>query len=181
VHVAGVDLPDGPDDTGHVGGEDAGAEPVGRAVGLRDRVLEVLGRADLMICAVCSARSSASSAARSRIRIRSWAGVRRQLTAPASARSSAARTSSGPATGTVPVIVPSNGEVTSSVRPLAVACHVPPISIFISAYSPVSGLGSMHSTLHDLIHQVNSLSSVKNSSFRWTFHWAGGHGQSSCA
>src|SRR6185312_11197144 len=46
VHGAGVDLPDGPDRAGHVGGEDAGAEPVGRAVGLRDRVLEVLGRAD---------------------------------------------------------------------------------------------------------------------------------------
>ena len=101
----------------------------------------VLPASALMICAICSARSSASSAARSRIRIRSWAGVRRQVTAPASARSTAARTSSGPATGTVPVTVPSNGEVTSSVRPLAAACHVPPISIFISAYSPVSGSG----------------------------------------
>src|SRR5215831_7552841 len=37
VHVAGVDLPDGPHGAGHVGGEDAGAEPVRRAVGLRDR------------------------------------------------------------------------------------------------------------------------------------------------
>ena len=69
------------------------------------------------------------------------AGVRRQVTAPLSARSTAARTSSGPATGTVPVTVPSNGEVTFSVRPFAAACHVPPISIVISAYSPVSGVG----------------------------------------
>ena len=95
----------------------------------------------LMICAVCSARSSASSAARSRMRIRSWAGVRRQVTAPASARSSAARTSAGPATGTVPVTVPSNGEVTSSVRPLAAACHVPPISISICTHQPVRRVG----------------------------------------
>src|SRR5690348_5358600 len=133
-----------------------------------------------MICAVCSARSSASSAARSRIRIRSWAGVRRQVIAPASAWSSAARTSSGPATGTVPVAVPSNGEVTSSVRPLAAACHVPPISIFISVYSPVSGLGSMHSTLHDPIHQVNILLSFKNPSFRWPLSRASGRGHRWC-
>src|SRR6266496_567217 len=46
VHGAGVDLPDGPDGTGNVGSEDARAEPVGGAVGLRDRALEVLGRAD---------------------------------------------------------------------------------------------------------------------------------------
>jgi len=111
-----------------------------------------------MIWAVCSARSSASSAARIRIRIRSKAGVHRQVAAPDSARSSAARTSSAPATGTVPMTAPSNGEVTSSARPLAAGCHVPPISISICApackcvggRSPVP-TGSMHSTLHDPI------------------------------
>ena len=101
----------------------------------------VLPASALMTCAVCAARPSASSAARSRIRIRSWAGVRRQVTAPPAARSSAARTSAVSATGTVPVTVPSNGEVTSSVRPLAVGCHAPPISISMCLYQPVSVSG----------------------------------------
>ena len=46
-----------------------------------------------------------------------------------------------PFDGTVPVTVPSNGEVTSSVRPLAAGCHVPPISISICTHQPVSGIG----------------------------------------
>ena len=48
----------------------------------------------------------------------------------------------GTVTGTVPATVPSNGEVTSSVRPLAAGCHIPPISISMRTYSPVHGSGS---------------------------------------
>jgi hypothetical protein len=121
-----------------------------------------------MICAVCSARSSASSAARSRIRTRSCAGVRRQVTAPVSARLTAARTSAGPATGTVPVTVSSNGEVTSSVRPLAAGCHVPPISISICTHQSVRGamnFTTLPTTLHDPIDQVNNSLYIKNPSF----------------
>src|SRR5215217_938290 len=43
VDVAGVDLPDGPNGTGEVGGEQAGGQPEGGAVGLRDGRLPVLG------------------------------------------------------------------------------------------------------------------------------------------
>ena len=46
VDHAGVDLPDRPHRTGDVGGEHARAEPVRRAVGLRDRALPVVGDRD---------------------------------------------------------------------------------------------------------------------------------------
>ena len=62
-----------------------------------------------MVRPMSPARSSASWAARRRIRIRSCAGVRRQRTAPASAAARAASTSSLPATGTVPTTEPSYG------------------------------------------------------------------------
>ena len=93
----------------------------------------VLPASALMICAVASARSSASSAARSMIRIRSCAGVRRQVTAPCSAWSTAVRTSAASATGTVPAADPSKGEVTSSERPLAAGRHAPPMSISMAS------------------------------------------------
>jgi hypothetical protein len=67
----------------------------------------VLPVSALIVLPVSAARSSASSAARRRIRIRSCAGVRRQVSAPGSAAVSAASTSSGPATGTVPTTEPS--------------------------------------------------------------------------
>src|ERR687889_1337577 len=45
VDVPGVDLPDGPDRAGDVGGEDPRSETERGAVGLRDRRLPVLGLA----------------------------------------------------------------------------------------------------------------------------------------
>jgi hypothetical protein len=67
----------------------------------------VLPVSALIVLAVPAARWSASSAARSRIRIRSCAGVWRQVRAPCSAAVSAAPTSSVPATATVPTTAPS--------------------------------------------------------------------------
>ena len=40
--------------------------------------------------------------------------------------------------GVRPSTAPSNGDVTSSARPLAAGCHVPPISISICQHQPVS-------------------------------------------
>ena len=69
---------------------------------------------------------------------------------------------------------PSNGEVTSSVRPLAAGCHLPPISISICKHQPVSASGAamrpqglMNSTLHDRIHQVNRWTAIKNPSSKF--------------
>src|SRR5215218_340493 len=105
----------------------------------------VLPVSALISRAVSSARSSASSAARNRIRMRSWAGVRRQVVAPRSAALSAPSTSSGPATGTVPTIEPSYGEVTSSVRPEpAAGRHRPPINISMAAMALASNAVAAH-------------------------------------
>ena len=74
-------------------------------------------------------------------------GVQLMCTLPASISlmdRTAADTSgedAGAPAGTVPVTVPSNGEVTSSVRPLAAGCHVPPISISICTHQPVRRVG----------------------------------------
>jgi hypothetical protein len=89
----------------------------------------VLPFSALMVLAMSAARSSMSCAARSRMRIRSCAGVRRQVTAPGSAAVMAAATSSPPALGTAPTTDPSYGEVMSSTRPDAAAHHSPPINI----------------------------------------------------
>ena len=81
-----------------------------------------------IVCAMASARSSASVAACSRIRIRSCPGVFRHTFAPATAAVSAASTSAVPAIGTDPATAPSNGEVTSCMRPDCAAVHCPPIN-----------------------------------------------------
>ena len=60
--------------------------------------------------------------------MRSWAGVRRQVAAPATAAVSAASTSSIPAEATVSITVPSNGDVTCSSRPERALLATPPIS-----------------------------------------------------
>jgi hypothetical protein len=67
----------------------------------------VLPVSALIVLATSPARWSASSAARSSTRIRSCAGVWRQVRAPCSAAARAASTSSAPASGTVPTTEPS--------------------------------------------------------------------------
>jgi hypothetical protein len=80
-----------------------------------------------MICAMSSARSSASCAARVKIAKRACAGVRRHTSKPRTAASIARVASAGRASATSPTMSPLNGDVTFSVSPARAATHSPPM------------------------------------------------------